>query len=279
MNTKFKLITIIIIALYCLTPLAAIELNQTNETKAIDCNNSAKVNNVKNYPEIKEVTTDSKNNQPTHFPKLNLNVHVDDFVKGQKGTIKISADKDFSGIVECEIFNSDYSYSQEVSVSHGSAEIPIDQDLNNRLFIVKVVFNGNDEYNASSEISSFYVKNSTEDNGKDLDMNTGDICDDVMINTDSNNNYIDTPSWDFKDFILNQNVLVFGLDHNYNNDLIKYNNQNNDDIYNPDIHNPLKSNLSNSPILNLKNKVEKNFDNFNLLEFLSPFFEFCFGEC
>ena len=92
----------------------------------------------------------------------NLSIKVDDINCGEKATVKISADKAFTGYVYVS-FHGDLM-PQKVFVKKGYAQETIDEDLNAGTYTATVKYAGDRKFNPSEDSTSFTVKANIDPN-------------------------------------------------------------------------------------------------------------------
>lgn len=124
MRLNLKLIGILFIALYCLVPLCAADLNQSN---IADDNG---INGENSNIELAKVTNETKNKENNnlkadyYFP---LEVHVNDVKKGEKIVVEITTEDYISASVKYFIFGpTPYSQYDHLFLEHGYGSFEID---------------------------------------------------------------------------------------------------------------------------------------------------------
>ena len=135
MKNYMKIVSIFLILLFCLSPLAAMDTNQSSETANI-------THEIKN--ELKD-------------PKLNIKIK--DVEAGQKAVAEITSDADLKGKwlpVEVKLKDSRYSYTGYVI--DGKANITIDYVLPIGEYTAILYYPGNDEFKASECRTEFNVE-------------------------------------------------------------------------------------------------------------------------
>ena len=135
MKNYMKIVSIFLILLFCLSPLAAMDTNQSSETANI-------THDIKN--ELKD-------------PKLNIKIK--DVKAGQKAVAEITSDADLKGKwlpVEVKLKDSRYSYTGYVI--DGKANITIDYVLPIGEHTATLYYPGNDEYKPVNKSTTFTVK-------------------------------------------------------------------------------------------------------------------------
>ena len=86
----------------------------------------------------------------------NLSIKVDDITEGQKATVKISANKAFTGYVYVS-FHGDLM-PQKVFVKKGYAKVTLDEKLNVGTYTATVKYTGDRKFNPSEDSTRFTVK-------------------------------------------------------------------------------------------------------------------------
>ena len=129
MKNYMKIVSIFLILLFCLSPLAAMDTNQSSETANI-------THEIKN--ELKDP---------------NLSINIDDIQEGDIAKIEVHADKSFSERLYVEIGNS--LVSVKVNDGYGVSQI---KDLPIGHYNAKITFKGNDEFKASECRTEFNVE-------------------------------------------------------------------------------------------------------------------------
>ncbi len=167
----------IIITMYCLAPLSAVDLNpEHNNTKYIshdtdsgikvkyvnvtDSNKDQKTKNADGAQsgDIKDKDTQrpsNDENEKLDTASPGLSIKVNDVKIGEKPTVEINAKKSFSGNVYVNVVG--YTLPQKVSVKNGYGKITLSKALPEGKYTVKAVYYGSLCYKAEIKTTSFKV--------------------------------------------------------------------------------------------------------------------------
>lgn len=197
-SLSLRIICVFIIAMFCLAPLNAIDLNlennnnksanQSMEKMDIDIDNSnsivddkiktendsaktgkkdsdfKKVNSTKNISEDNEHKT--LDNESTNLKEekelldLDLRIQVEDICQGEKPVAVISTKSSFNDYVELKLDNYDQIYY--VKIVGGSGKATINENLLPGEYSATVRYDGGDTFKADQKTAKFTVKQDPE---------------------------------------------------------------------------------------------------------------------
>lgn len=153
MNNYFKIVSILLIILYCLSPLATIDLNDSDGGNISQGSNVNTINDSYKDNVTEAVKIDVKD----ELKDPNLSIHIADIQEGETGTIEVTADKSFNERLYVEIGNN----LIPVKITNGYGVCKIEK-LAKGHYNAKISFQGNDEFKASQCSAEFNVIEKTK---------------------------------------------------------------------------------------------------------------------
>lgn len=196
-------ICLFIIAMFCLVPLGAIDLDQNNNTeyaienvKNPDVDSIANVtnitaedkdNDINNNSDVKEekivkTAKDSVSNQKGEPIDPNFNINVEDVDEGQSVEIEIQANANFTHYVELTLSGSDEIIPVKITNGYGKTTF---NNIEAGEYSVTVAYDGDSSFSASKKTTNFIVRGNPN-----LSVTVKDICkgDDIVAEIHANDN-------------------------------------------------------------------------------------------
>ena len=201
-----KFVCIFIIAMFCLTPLGAIDLNhddsnnkyvnhKENETSSLvnvsnsigidinpveDVDNDDSSDNKTNIVNVSDVNS-SQVNLSKSWP--NLNAHIDDVDYGEAPVVKVFADMDLYARVRMEC--PDFSYNYAVAIKDGYMKYQFQEyDLKPGTYVVKLYTIGDSKFDPQ-EITTKFNVNKIKPNFRINSIDSVVYGNNVVINVDA----------------------------------------------------------------------------------------------